>query len=246
MKFTVSTKPSRTRAFLPQVEDGTLILIGATTENPFFEVNKALISRSTVFQLHAAAAGSGDHSPARPGRRRPRSGRAANGRHPRSHPPDCGLRQRRCPLGLNALESAADHRAVSVDERIAIDAASVPLTACSSGSTRFDRTGVTRYHFRPDQPCGSDLMRLFSICARPGGGVDIEFHRRVATCAAEDVGMANPNALLVAAAYQGAAAVGMPERFRILLSEAVVLVATSPKSNAYTAIDAALADVRER
>ena len=94
---------------------------------------------------------------------------------------------------------------------------------------------------------GSDPdAAVFWLARMLEGGEDIEFiARRIVICAAEDVGMANPQALVVAeAAYAAILRIGMPEA-RIILSEAVIMVATSPKSNAaYLAIDQALADVR--
>lgn len=239
-------------ALLPQVEDGTLILIGATTENPFFEVNKALISRSTVFQLQ----------PLQPPEVETilRRALADADRGLGALPMDVTLEALRliadyangdARRGLNALELAALSTAPSADGRIVIDAA-VAADCLQQRSTRFDRTGEAHYDTISaliKSMRGSDPdAAVFYLARALEGGEDIEFlARRIMICAAEDVGMANPNALLVAvAAYQGASAVGMPEA-RILLSEAAVLVATSPKSNAsYAAIDAALADVRER
>ena len=96
---------------------------------------------------------------------------------------------------------------------------------------------------------GSDPdAAIFYLARALHSGEDIEFlARRILICSSEDVGMANPNAILVAmAAYQGVMAVGMPEA-RILLAEAAVTVATSPKSNSsYLAIDKALADVANK
>ena len=96
---------------------------------------------------------------------------------------------------------------------------------------------------------GSDPdAAVFYLARALHGGEEIEFlARRILICAAEDVGMANPQMVQIAmAAYQGAMAVGMPEA-RILLAEAAVAVATSPKSNAaYLAIDAALEDINTR
>lgn len=114
----------------------------------------------------------------------------------------------------------------------------------ADGENHYDNISAFIKSMRGSDPDAT----IFYLARALHGGEDIEFlARRIVICAAEDVGMANPQALTVAmSAYQGAMAVGMPEA-RILLAEAAVMVATSPKSNsAYKAIDAALSDVQKR
>ena len=239
-------------ALLPQVEDGTLILIGATTENPFFEVNKALISRSTVLQLKPL------------------------------NETDIvcilkmALSDKERGLG-NELIEVADETLLQIanlsngDARIALNAielASVTTPPDATGTVRidskvledcmqkrsiaFDANGESHYDnisaFIKSMRGSDPDAAVFYLARALHGGEDIEFlARRILICASEDVGMANPSALTAAiAAYQGIMAVGMPEA-RILLSEAAIIVATSPKSNAsYLAIDKALKDVEEK
>jgi putative ATPase len=239
-------------ALLPHVEDGTLILVGATTENPFFEVNKALISRSTVFQLlplkkeeilrilQAALA----------------DVERGLGTYPLDFEPAaldflCDRCNGDARIALNGLELAAVTTPASADGRIRVD---VPvLEDClQKRSIAFDHDGESHYDnisaFIKSMRGSDPDAAVFYLARALHGGEDIEFlARRITICAAEDVGMANPSALQVAmAAYQAVMAVGMPEA-RILLAEAAVMVATSPKSNAsYLAIEKALSDVASR
>ncbi len=239
-------------ALLPHVEDGTLILIGATTENPFFEVNKALISRSTVLSLNPLD--EGDIL---------RILRLALSDKER------GLGNQDIMISEDALAYMAN--VSNGDARIALRAlelASVTTPPDATGcvyvdldvakecmqkrSIAFDANGESHYDnisaFIKSMRGSDPDAAVFYLARALHGGEDIEFlARRILICAAEDVGMANPNALLVAmAAYQGIMAVGMPEA-RILLSEAAIMVATSPKSNSsYMAIDKALSDVEKK
>jgi len=236
-------------ALLPFVEDGTVILIGATTENPYFEVNKALVSRSTVLQLkplepediakilrHAAEDeknGLGMMNIEVTDETLVKIAEAAGG-DARS--------------ALNAFELAAVTTKPNGEGKIVID--DECMKDCMQNRTVvFDKDG--EYHYDNISAMiksmrGSDPDAAVLYLARAlKAGEDIEFlARRILICASEDVGMANPNAILVAyAAYRGTAAVGMPEA-RILLSQAAITVATSPKSNAsYLAMDRALSDV---
>ena len=243
---------SQQDALLPNVEDGTLILVGATTENPFFEVNKALISRSTVFQLqplteadilkimHAAL--------------------SDTERGLGNLPLDvedaafaflCDRCNGDARIALNGLELASTTTALSANGRIHVD---VPvLEDCmQKRSIAFDHDGESHYDnisaFIKSMRGSDPDAAVFYLARALHGGEDIEFlARRITICAAEDVGMANPSAIQVAmAAYQAIMAIGMPEA-RIILSEAAIMVATSPKSNAsYLAIEKAMADVSSR
>ena len=239
-------------ALLPSVEDGTLILVGATTENPYFEVNKALISRSTVFSL----------KPLDDAQIRQIIAQALAD-------PERGLGQYRIEWAEQALEFLCDLS--NGDARIALNALELAVVTTppdQSGMIRLDRTiledclqkrsiaydagGESHYDnisaFIKSMRGSDPDATVFYLARALHGGEDIEFlGRRILICAAEDVGLANPQMIQVAlAAYQGAMAVGMPEA-RILLSEAAIAVATSPKSNAsYLAINKALEDVNSR
>ena len=239
-------------ALLPHVEDGTLILIGATTENPFFEVNKALISRSTVLSLNPLnendilrilrlaltdkERGLGNQSITISDEALSYMANVSNGD---------------ARIALRALELASVTTPPDAKGSIHVDL-NIAKECMQKRSIAFDADGESHYDnisaFIKSMRGSDPDAAVFYLARALHGGEDIEFlARRILICASEDVGMANPNALLVAmAAYQGIMAVGMPEA-RILLSEAAVMVATSPKSNAsYLAIDKALADVENR
>jgi len=237
-------------ALLPYVEDGTVVLIGATTENPFFEVNKALVSRSTVLQLYSLE----PSDIAKLLRRAADDKERGLGSLNLKVSDETLLKIAQTCAGdarsaLNALELAAVTTPVSSDGSVVID--DEVMKDCMQNRTLlFDKDG--EYHYDNISAMiksmrGSDPDAAVLYLARAlAAGEDIEFlARRILICASEDVGMANPNALLIAsAAYQGVCLVGMPEA-RILLSEACITVATSPKSNAsYLAIDKALSDVK--
>ncbi len=239
-------------ALLPQVEDGTLILIGATTENPFFEVNKALISRSTVFQLmpltmedvirilDMALADS----------------ERGLGMYPLDFDDHvleavANLSNGDARIALNALELAAVTTPTSGDGKIRVTL-DVISDCMQKRSIAFDHDGESHYDnisaFIKSMRGSDPDAAVFYLARALHGGEDIEFlARRILICASEDVGMANPSALQVAlAAYQGVMMVGLPEA-RILLAEAAVMVATSPKSNAsYMALEKAAADVASK
>ncbi len=237
-------------ALLPFVEDGTIILVGATTENPFFEVNKALVSRSTVLQLYSLT----DEDITKILRN------AINDKERGYGLIDVRITDETLSKiaalsggdarnSLKALEIAVITTAPDKDGAIVITD-EVVSDSMQNRTVLFDKDGESHYDnisAMIKSMRGSDPDAAILYLARAlAGGEDAEFlARRIVICAAEDVGLANPNALLVAqAAYQAAASVGMPEA-RIPLAEACILVATSPKSNAaYLAIDKALADVR--
>jgi len=239
-------------ALLPSVEDGTLILVGATTENPYFEVNKALISRSTVFALKPLETGQirqiilqalADHD-------------RGLGHFPVSWAEQameflCDIANGDARIALNALELAVvttppgPYGVILLSKDILADCAQKRSIAYdATGESHYDNISAFIKSMRGSDPDAT----VFYLARALHGGEDIEFlARRILICAAEDVGLANPQMIQVAmAAYQGAMAVGMPEA-RILLSEAALAVATSPKSNAaYLAIDQALDDVNNR
>ncbi len=239
-------------ALLPSVEDGTLILVGATTENPYFEVNKALISRSTVFALKPLETGQirqiilqalADHD-------------RGLGHFPVSWAEQameflCDIANGDARIALNALELAVVTTPPGPDGVILLSK-DILADCAQKRSIAYDATGESHYDnisaFIKSMRGSDPDATVFYLARALHGGEDIEFlARRILICAAEDVGLANPQMIQVAmAAYQGAMAVGMPEA-RILLSEAALAVATSPKSNAaYLAIDQALDDVNNR
>ncbi len=236
-------------ALLPQVEDGTLILIGATTENPFFEVNKALISRSTVFQLQPltesniqkiliAALNDTERG----------LGQYRISIDDESMDMICNVSNGDARIALNALELAAVTTTPGGDGTIAINL-DVLEDCMQKRSIAFDSNGESHYDnisaFIKSMRGSDPDAAVFYLARALHGGEDIEFlARRILICAAEDVGLANPQILPMAmAAYQGIMSVGMPEA-RIILAEATLAVATSPKSNsAIKAIDKAMNDV---
>lgn len=238
-------------ALLPFVEDGTVILIGATTENPFFEVNKALISRSTVLQL----------KPLTTENIKTVLRNAINDKERGYGNIDVSIDDKTLEImaemssgdarnSLKALELAVSTTPPNSDGVIVIDA-DVISDCMQKKSQVFDKDGEDHYDnisamiksMRGSDPDATIIYLAKALAA----GEDIEFlARRILICSSEDVGLANPNALLVAqAAYDAVRVLGMPEA-RILLAEAAVLVASSPKSNStYLAIDKALADVEK-
>lgn len=231
---------------LPFVEDGTIILIGATTENPYFEVNGALLSRSIIFELKSLTQ------------------------------EDIKTLLLRAlsdkDRGLGAYEATIDDDALDFLSDVANGDARAALTAIELGvlTTAPDETGhihitldvaseciqrrVVKYDKSGDNHYdtisafiksmrGSDPDAAIYYLARMlYAGEDIKFiARRIMICAAEDVGMADPMALTVAtSAAQAVERIGMPES-QIILAEAVNYVATAPKSNAsYLSIAAAM------
>ncbi len=230
-------------ALLPAVEDGLITLIGATTENPYYEVNSALISRMQVVRLSALDA---------PACRAllDRAVAAADGLADRVAVDDAardavvvraGGDARRA---LNLLEAAAagipDGGTVTADDVLAADGGrSVPYD--KSGDQHYDTISAFIKAMRGSDPDAA----VYYLAVMLHGGEDPKFiARRIVIAAAEDVGNADPRALgLASAAARAAEFVGMPEA-RIPLAQAAVFVALAPKSNAaYRAIDAALEHV---
>lgn len=239
-------------ALLPYVEDGTIILIGATTENPFFEVNKALISRSTVFRLVSL---SPEHIK-KLVRMTLQDTERGLGNFDIEISEEaleflseiCGGDAR---IALNAVELATMTSNLNADGKIIIDRTVIEECAQKRAVT-YDKTGDNHYDnisaliksMRGSDPDAS----LFYLARAIYAGEDPEFlARRIIICASEDVGMANPTALQVAiAAAEGVKMIGMPEG-RILLAQAAVMVATSPKSNAsFEGINKSLRDIENK
>ena len=238
-------------ALLPYVENGTIILIGATTENPYFEVNKALISRSMVFHLQPLT----DEDIFKVLKKSLTSEDGLGSYNIKIE--DETLKKLAITSGgdvrtaLNGLEVAV--LTTQIDSNGIINITDDILKECvQTRKAVFDKKGDGHYDnisaFIKSMR-GSDVdAALFYLARALNAGEDPVFMaRRIVIAAAEDVGMANPNALVVAtSAMQAVTMVGMPEA-RIILAEATVYVATSKKSNAaYLGIDKALADVANK
>ncbi len=236
---------------LPYVEDGTVILIGATTENPFFEVNRALLSRSNIFEL------------------KPLDKEDILTLIRRAVEDDKkGMGMYRAVIDNDAAEFLADvaggdaRRAISAVELAVLTTDRAPdglihITLAVAEeciqrrAVRYDKDGDNHYDVISafiKSMRGSDPDAVLYYLARMiTAGEDPKFiARRIMICAAEDVGLADPRALQVAvAAAETVERVGMPEG-RIPLALAATYVATAPKSNAaYMGIEAALAEVEK-
>jgi len=236
--------------FLPYVEDGTLTFIGATTENPSFELNKALLSRARVYVLKAID----------PADIRRLIDRALNdceyGLGPLTLDMADSLRDllSRAADGdarraLNLLELAAD-LAEPVNGRLTITAP-VVQDLLSGGVRRFDKQGETFYDqisaLHKSVRGSSPDAALYWFARMIDGGCDpLYIARRVVRIASEDLGNADPRALQVALnAWDVQDRLGSPEG-ELAIAQAIVYLAVAPKSNAvYAAYGSAMADVRE-
>ena len=237
---------------LPFVEDGTLVLIGATTENPYFEVNGALLSRSIIFELKSLEKKD----------IRKLLDRAVTD-------PVKGLGSYHAEVSEEALDFLAD--LAGGDARAALNAIELGILTTERSAdgkihvdletaqeciqkrvVRYDKTGDQHYDtisaFIKSMRGSDPDAAVYYLAKMLYAGEDIKFiSRRIMICAAEDVGMADPQALVVAtAAAQAIERIGMPEA-QIILSEAVTYVATAPKSNtSCEAIFAAMASVKKK
>ncbi|MCI8665176.1 MAG: replication-associated recombination protein A [Dorea sp.] len=235
---------------LPFVEDGTIILIGATTENPYFEVNGALLSRSSIFELH----------PLSKEDIRTVLCRAV-------YDSEKGMGSYDADIDEAALEFLADIS--GGDARSALNAVELGILTTKRSEdgkihitlevaseciqkrvVRYDKTGDNHYDtisaFIKSMRGSDPDAAVYYLAKMLYAGEDIKFiARRIMICASEDVGNADPMALTVAvSAAQAVERIGMPEA-QIILSQAVLYVATAPKSNsACNAIFAALENVK--
>lgn len=235
---------------LPFVEDGTLILIGATTENPYFEVNGALISRSIIFELKPLSKDDIKEILKRAVYDKERgmgSYKADINEEALEFLADISNGDARS--ALNAIELGILTTDRSEDGKIHIDLKTAEQ-CIQKRAVRYDKTGDNHYDTISafiKSMRGSDPDAVSYYLAKMlYAGEDIRFiARRIMICASEDVGNADPNALVVAvSAAQAVERIGMPEA-RIILSQAALYVACAPKSNAgYMAIDKALELVR--
>ncbi|MFQ6819846.1 MAG: replication-associated recombination protein A [Blautia sp.] len=235
---------------LPFVEDGTIILIGATTENPYFEVNSALLSRSIIFELKALTTEN----------IRTLILRAVN---------DCekGMGNYRAVIDEDAVEFLADM--AGGDARNALNAVELGVLTTPRGedgyihltlevaseciqkrAVRYDKDGDNHYDtisaFIKSMRGSDPDAAVYYLAKMLYAGEDVKFiARRIMILASEDIGNADPQAICVAvAAAQAVERVGMPES-QIILSQAAAYMACAPKSNsAVNAIAAAMNSVR--
>lgn len=235
---------------LPFVEDGTLILIGATTENPYFEVNGALLSRSRIFELKALE--KEDilellHRAVTDVEKGMGSYRAVLDEDAADFLADVANGDARA--ALNALELGVLTTPRAEDGKIHIDL-EVAQECIQKRAVRYDKDGDNHYDtisaFIKSMRGSDPDAAVYYLGRMLYAGEDIKFiARRIMIHAAEDVGMANPQALNVAvSAAQAVERIGMPEA-RIILAEAVIYIASAPKSNSViSAIDQAMEAVR--
>jgi putative ATPase len=234
---------------LPYVESGVVTLIGATTENPFFEVNSPLLSRLKIIRLEPLTVGDinkllqnalGDKE-----RGYGEAGLAIEEEARLMLAERCGGDAR---VALNLLEQAA---ALLSAETKSIGKKEAREVLAETGR-RYDKKGDEHYDvisaFIKSMRGSSPDAALHYLARMIEGGEDLKFiARRIVICAAEDVGNADPQALILAtAAAEAAQFVGFPEA-SIPLAQAVTYIATAPKSNSSClGIDRALRDVREK
>ena len=238
-------------ALLPFVENGTIILIGATTENPYFEVNKALISRSMVVKLEPLKE-EDIYKVLKMALQKPEG----LGEYNIKIEDDVLRKLSTISNGdvrtaLNSLEIAV--LTTEMDSNGFINITDEVLKNCiQEKKSVFDKNGDSHYDnisafIKSMRGSDPDAAIFYLARAIKAGENPMFLARRIVIAASEDVGMANPNALVVAnSAMQAVNMVGMPEG-RIILAEAAVYVATSPKSNAsYLAINRALDDLDKK
>lgn len=235
---------------LPFVEDGTITLIGATTENPFFEVNGALLSRSRIFELKSLETEDIKELLKKA-----------------LYDKERGMGAYHAEIAEEALEFLADQ--ADGDARTALNALELGVITTppeadgiihltlpvaeqciQKRAVRYDKQGDNHYDtisaFIKSMRGSDPDAVMYYLAKMIEAGESVTFiARRIMICAAEDVGMADPNAIVVATSCaQAVERIGMPEA-RIILAEAANYVATAPKSNAsYVAIDKALQTVR--
>ncbi len=238
-------------ALLPFVENGTVILIGATTENPYFEVNKALISRSMVCKLEPLSIDDvfkvlKNSLESEEGLKSFNVKVEDETLRKIAETADGDVRNALNGLEVAVLTTKMDENGfiVITDEIAKESVQKRKIIFDKNGDSHYDNISAFIKSMRGSDPDAA----IFYLARAIAGGEDPMFlARRIVIAAAEDVGMANPNALVVAnSAMQAVNMVGMPEA-RIILADAAVYVATSKKSNAaYLAIDKALSDVKTK
>ena len=240
---------SQQDALLPYVEDGTIILIGATTENPYFEVNKALVSRSIIFELEPLS----QEDIVLLLQRAISDAEKGLGAMPIVAKDDAlaFLADRAngdARSALNAIELAALTTTPNEDGTIVIDI-DVAAACIQKRVLCYDKDGDNHYDtisaFIKSMRGSDPDAAVYYLARMLYAGEDPKFiARRIVIHAAEDVGNADPHALMVAmAAAQAVDFIGMPEG-KTILSQAAIYIACAPKSNAaITAISKAWQDV---
>ena len=237
-------------ALLPYVEKGIVVLIGATTENPYFEVNKALLSRSTIFKLSKLK----DEDILKILKNAISDTENGLGNYNLNVEEDALVMLSKVANGdvrtaLNAIELAVlttnpdESNVINIDKEVIKDSIQQKKTIYDkSDDAHYDTISAFIKSMR-----GSDKDATLHYLARmlEGGEDPMFIARRIVIQASEDVGLANPNALVVAnAAMQAVSQIGMPEA-RIILAEAALYVAISKKSNtSYLGINKAIEDVK--
>ncbi len=235
---------------LPFVEDGTITLIGATTENPYFEVNNALLSRSHVFELKSLERDDIMKLITKAVYDKERGMGAYNAE---ISDEACGfladMAEGDARTALNAVELGVLTTEPSDDGKIHIDL-SVAEECIQRRAFKYDKQGDNHYDtisaFIKSMRGSDPDAALYYLAKMINAGESVTFiARRIMICASEDVGMADPNAINVAVSCSLAVErIGLPEA-RIILAEAAVYVATAPKSNAsYMGIESALNAVK--
>lgn len=232
-------------AFLPFVEDGTVIFIGATTENPSFELNNALLSRTRVYRLRPLTDTALE---AILGRALQRLGGAV------TVPPEAlsriaasadGDARRALNLLELALEMVAAHGGSALEEGILNEVLiASPRRFDKGGDTFYEQISALHKAVRGSAPDAA----LYWLCRMLDGGCDpLYIARRVVRMASEEIGNADPRALTVAMdAWQALERLGSPEG-ELALAQAVTYLSCAAKSNAvYVAFNAAMADVRQQ
>lgn len=237
---------------LPFVEDGTLILVGATTENPYFEVNGALLSRSVIFELQPLEKEDIKELIRRAVYDRERGMGSYDGEideEALEFLADVANGDGRA--ALNAVELGILTTKRSEDGKIHLNL-EVAQECIQKRAVRYDKSGDNHYDvisaFIKSMRGSDPDAAVYYLARMLYAGEDIKFiARRIMICAAEDVGNADPQALCVAvAASQAVERIGMPEA-QIILSQAASYVATAPKSNsACNAVFAAMEAVKNR
>jgi putative ATPase len=230
---------SQQDALLPAVEDGTLTLIGATTENPYFEVNAPLLSRSTLFRLN----------PLTPEALRTVIKRALDAEQATAN-------EDAIDLIINLVDGDARAALTTLEVAIALAEKQQPITLENVESARSAR--ALRYEEDDHYDIISAFIKsirgsdpdagLYWLARMLAAGEDARYiARRLVILASEDVGMADPMAIVVAdAAARAVEFVGLPEA-QLNLAQAVIHLATAPKSNTViTSLGRAMRDVQEQ
>ena len=234
-------------ALLPFVEDGTIILIGATTENPYFEVNKALISRSLVFELKPLEAEQIKKLLKRAVKKENLNGAQCE-LTDEAEDFFAEMANGDARAALNALELGVLTTNPNKSGVIVIDLETAQ-SCIQKRALNYDKDGDNHYDtisaFIKSMRGSDPDAALYYLARMIYAGEDVRFiARRIVIHAAEDVGNADPHALMVATtAAQAADFVGFPEA-QIILAQAVIYISCAPKSNSSLSVFAALEDVK--